>query len=183
MAATLRLEPDRIIPAILQRREQAELGAGPPAGPVHLRDARQDTIDHAELAIGFRESRAPGRPVVEHEGAFIHFRKKSALGEAVGAVPRGSERQGDADHAARMIEHRSERAAVAPREVVDRAAQTLQRGRRGAGRGGRVLRVARREVPLAQERDDRARQDERHQHGDRERDRKRVKELSDDALE
>ena len=82
-----------------------------------------------------------------------------------------------------MIEHQAERAGVALRQVVDRAAQTLEQRRRRTGRGRCVLRVARREVPLGEQRDDGARQDERHQYGDRERDRERVKELADDALE
>src|SRR5207249_5860533 len=60
VAAALGLEPDDVVSPVLQRGEQTELGAGPSAGPVHLRDARQDAIDDAELAIGFRERRAPG---------------------------------------------------------------------------------------------------------------------------
>src|SRR2546430_15696059 len=62
VALALRLEPDDVVAAVLQRREEAELSAGPPTGPSHLRDPREDTVDHAQLAIGLRQRRAAPGP-------------------------------------------------------------------------------------------------------------------------
>src|SRR3989442_1028505 len=45
VALALGLEPDRVVAAVLQRREQAQLGAGPPTGPGHLRDPGADALD------------------------------------------------------------------------------------------------------------------------------------------
>ena len=183
VALALGLEPDRVVAAVLQRREQAQLGAGPPTGPGHLRDPGEDAVDDVKLAIRFGQGRAARGPVIEDERPLIHLGQEAGFGRTVRDVPGGDEHHGGDSHAPRMVEHGAERALVRARQRVDGVTETLQGTRRRARWRGGVLRVARPEVALAEKRDHRAGESQRHQHGDRERDRQGVEELADHALQ
>src|SRR2546430_596266 len=93
VALALGLEPDRVVAAVLQRREQAQLGAGPPTGPGHLRDPGEDAVDDVKLAIRFGQGRAARGPVIEDERPLIHLGQEAGFGRTVRDVPGGDEHQ------------------------------------------------------------------------------------------
>ena len=82
-----------------------------------------------------------------------------------------------------MVEHRAKGALVPAGQRIEGPAQAVEDAGRLPRYGPGVLGVPGGQVALAEERNQREREEQRYQHRDGERDRKRVKELAHDALE
>src|SRR5438552_3253145 len=153
-------EPHRGVAAMLQRREEAKLGPGAAAGPRHFREPREDVVDDAELAVGLRQGRAARRPVIEDERALVHLRQKPGLRRPVGEVPRGEQHHGHGGHAPRMVEHRAERALVPAGQRIEGPAQAVEDAGRLPRYGPGVLGVPGGQIALAEERNQREREEQ-----------------------
>ena len=108
----IRVQTHDHVAAILLRREQAELRTRAPRGGGDLRRASQQQLDLVDHAIGLVERGAAGRPVVEHERAFVHLRKKSGAGEAIGDHTADREYHNRRANQYPVVQHRVERAII-----------------------------------------------------------------------
>ena len=155
------------VAAILLRRKQAELRTRAPGGGGDLRRAAQQQLDFVDHAIRLVERGAAGRPVVQHERAFVHLRQKSGAGEAICDDSADCECHNRRANQYPVVQHRVERAIVPAFETP----------------GPVPGRFSAREIRSAEQRNHREREHERHQHSDGERHRQRREELSDNTLE
>ncbi len=140
--------------------------------PVDLRGRREDLLRRCAPRGRVSASDVPpGAPVVEHERPLVHLRQERRCPRTGRRrTPPSHQPSAAADDAARVVQHRVQRALA--RSVADSpsSARPTRRARRACGPLASASCVG--DELRAEQRDDREREHQRHQHGDRERERR-----------